>query len=198
MTYAKILSVFQDVKYTRFPVYEDSIDDIVGILNVKDLLLADPLRFSLRETMYDPFFTFEHKNTAELFVQMRSSSISIAVVVDEYGLTAGLVTLEDLIEEIVGEIHDEYDTEDEHPVRRISEREYLVDASLSLDDLNDQLGLSLTSEDYDSIGGYMIGLADHIPRLFETITDDNGIRLQVHDRVKNRIRTLRLHLPEDA
>ena len=196
MDYEQVLHIFREEKFTRLPVYEDTTDDVVGILNIKDLLMCDPAEFSLRDTMYEPFFTFEKKNIAELFVQMRSSSISIAIVVDEYGLTAGLITIEDLIEEIVGEIYDEYDRDDEKPVVQIGEGEYLIDASLSLDDLNDQLSLELSSEDYDSIGGYMIGLLDHIPRLYESVTDEHGIYLQVHRRIKNRIKTLRIRLPE--
>lgn len=116
-----------------------------------------------------PYFTYEHKNTAELFMEMRKSSISLAIVLDEYGATAGLITLEDLLEEIVGEIRDEYDTDEEDQIVPLNDREYIVSGSTNLEDLCQELDLNFHSEDYDTIGGYMIGLLDHLPEKNEII-----------------------------
>ena len=156
-TYQEVIEIFKEDKFTRLPVYEETTDNVVGILNMKDLLLCeDPNTFSIDEIMREPYFTFEHKNTADLFMEMRKSSISLAVVLDEYGVTAGMITLEDLLEEIVGEIRDEYDTDEEDAISQISDREYLVLGSTNLDDVNDELGTSFQSDDYDTIGGYCL------------------------------------------
>lgn len=122
-SYDELIQIFQEDKFTRLPVYEDTTDNVIGILNMKDLLLChDKDHFSVRDIMREPYFTYEHKNTAELFMEMRKSSISLAIVLDEYGATAGLITLEDLLEEIVGEIRDEYDTDEEDPIVQLSDR----------------------------------------------------------------------------
>lgn len=195
--YDEILEIFREDKFTRLPVYEESIDDVVGILNIKDLLLCDREQFSLREIMREPYFTYEHKNTAELLIEMRQSSINIAIVLDDYGTTAGLITLEDLIEEIVGEIRDEYDEDEEDPIQKISDREYLVKGSMNLEDFSNVLHLHLESDDYDSIGGYMIGLLDHLPKLRESLITPDGIFMQVYAKDKHRIEKIFVRLPED-
>lgn len=183
----EILEIFREEKHTRFPVYEEDSDHIVGILNVKDLLLCDPQTFSLREVMREPYYTYESKNNAELFMEMRELRIGIAIVLDEYGVTAGMVTLEDLLEEIVGEIRDEYDTDEEAPWHQISENEYLVDASYNLEDFCRDFDLSLESEDYDSLGGYLIGLTDRIPSAGEIFTSEDGTVFRVESRDGNRL-----------
>ena len=146
--------------------------------------------------MREPYFTYEHKHTADLLVEMRNSSINIAIVLDEYGTTAGLLTLEDLIEEIVGEIRDEYDYDEEDPIQKISDHEYLVEGSMNLEDFSDALNLHLESDDYDSIGGYMIGLLDHLPKIRESIMTPDGIFLQVRTKNKHRIEKIYVRLPE--
>ncbi len=196
-TYHELLSIYRETKYTRLPVYEDSNDNVIGILNVKDLLLCeDQKNFSIRDIMRKPFFTYEHKNTAELFSQMQESSINIAIVLDEYGTTAGLITMEDLLEEIVGEIHDEYDANEEDDILKLSENEYLVQGSMNLDDLCDSIDIHLESEDYDSIGGYMIGLLDHVPEEGESVTAPDGTILRVEKMDKNRIEKIYIHIPD--
>lgn len=195
--YRDVLEIFREVKFTRIPVYEESPDNVIGILNMKDLLLADPDTFQIRNIMREPFFTFETKNSSELFLEMRQSSISMAIVLNEYGTTAGLITLEDLLEEIVGDIRDEFDRDKESPIQKAPNGSYLVDASLNLDDLNDALDLSLESDDYDTLGGYMIGLLDHLPRLHESVTTSDGIYMQVTAKDKNRIKWILLRLPEE-
>ncbi len=197
-TYEELVALFRKEKFTRIPVYEDSTDDVIGILNVKDLLLCeDREHFSLRNILRKPYFTYEQKKTAELLIAMRSSSINIAIVLDEYGVTSGLITLEDLLEEIVGDIEDEYDEEDEDDIIPLSSNEYLVEGSMNLEDLSDALHISFESEDYDSIGGYLIGLLDHIPKLRESVVAPNGVFLQVSMKDKNRIKKIYMKVPED-
>lgn len=196
-TYQELLSIYRETRYTRLPVYEESNDNVIGILNVKDLLLCeDQDTFSIRDIMRDPFFTYEHKNTAELFSQMQESSINIAIVLNEYGTTAGLITMEDLLEEIVGEIHDEYDYNEEEDLFAINEHEYLAQGSMNLEDLCDALDIHLESEDYDTIGGYMIGLLDHVPREGEAVTAPDGTVLRVDKMDKNRIEKIYIRIPD--
>ena len=196
-TYDVLLEIFREDKYTRLPVYEDSTDNVVGIINMKDLLLTDHKEsFSVRSIMRKAYYTYEHKNTSELLLEMRKSSINIAIVLDEYGATAGLITLEDLLEEIVGEIRDEYDMDEEDPIQKINDLEYMVQGSMNLNDLCDKLNLGLISEDYDSIGGYMIGLLDHLPQAGESISTPENVFLRVEDMEKNRIHKIFLRLPE--
>lgn len=196
-SYDELIEIFQEDKFTRLPVYEETTDNVVGILNMKDLLLyKDREHFSIRDIMYEPYFTYEHKNTAELFIEMRQSSISLAIVLDEYGATAGLITLEDLLEEIVGEIRDEYDTDEEDPIVQLNEREFIVLGSTNLDDLCEELDLDFTSEDYDTIGGYLIGLLDHLPEKNEIIITDDDVLLRVDQMDKNRIEKIYIKKPE--
>ena len=163
-TYHEVLDIFRQDMFTRLPVYEDSTDNVIGIINMKDFLLQnDTPEFSVRNLLREPYFTYEHKNTADLFLEMRKSSISLAIVLDEYGVTAGLITLEDLLEEIVGEIRDEYDADEEDDITRISDREFYVLGSANLNDVSEALSLHFTSDDYDTIGGYCLGLLDHLP-----------------------------------
>ena len=196
-TYEELIELFRKDKFTRLPVYEDSTDNVIGIINMKDLLLYDDKEtFHIRDILREPYYTYEHKNTAELFMDMRSSSISIAIVLDEYGATAGLITLEDLLEEIVGEIRDEYDTDEVDSIVWLGDREYEVLGSQNLEDLCEELGLKLESEDYDSIGGYVVGLLDHFPKPGESITTEDGVKLIVEAMDKNRVEKIRLILPE--
>ncbi len=153
--FEEILEVFRRERYTRLPVYEDTTDNVVGIINIKDMLLIEDRQgFSIRDHLRQPLYTFESKKLSELMVDMRKTSNNIVIVLDEYGATAGLITLEDILEEIVGDIRDEYDEDEEDELVRVQEGEYLVEGSMKLDDLNDSLGLKLTSEDYDSVGGW--------------------------------------------
>ncbi len=198
-TYDELLEIFETDKFTRLPVYEGTTDNVVGIINMKDLLLfKDKEHFSIREIMREPFYTYEHKSTAELLIEMRQSSINLAIVLDEYGATAGLITLEDLLEEIVGEIRDEYDSDEEDAIVKLSDREYLVLGSTNLEDLCDELDLSFTSEDYDTIGGYLIGLLDHLPEKNEVIVTDDDVLLRVEQMDKNRIEKIYIKKPLPA
>lgn len=196
-TYEEVLEIFRKDKFTRLPVYEDTTDNVIGILNMKDLLLCeDKEAFHIKDVLRKPYYTYEHKNTAELFMDMRSSSISVAIVLDEYGATAGLITLEDLLEEIVGEIRDEYDGDEEDPIVWLGDREYEVLGSQNLEDLCEELGLDFESEDYDSIGGYLIELLDHFPKPGESVVTEDGVKLIVESMDKKRVEKIRMILPE--
>lgn len=195
-TYDELIDIFREDKFTRLPVYEDNTDNVIGIINMKDLLLCeDKVHFHVCDLIREPYFTYEHKNTAELFLEMQRNSINIAIVLDEYGVTAGMITMEDLLEEIVGEIRDEYDADEEDPLIKINDREYYIQGSMNLEDLCDELDLPFSSEDYETVGGYLIGLLDHLPEKNEIIITDEDILLQVEKMDKNRIERIYMKLP---
>ena len=196
-TYDELIEIFREDKFTRLPVYEETTDNIIGIVNMKDLLLLDSREnFSIRSILREAYFTYEYKNTSELLMEMREDSINFAIVLDEYGATAGLVTLEDLLEEIVGDIRDEYDDQEEEEITEIVPgEEYLSLGSTKLDDLNEELDIELESEDYDSIGGYIIEQLDRFPVKGEEVTTPQQIRLTVDSVVKNRIELVHIYLP---
>ena len=201
-TYSEVISVFRESMFTRLPVYEDTTSKVIGILNIKDLLLwssdNEENDFSVKDIIREPYFTFEHKNTSDLFIEMRQSSISIAIVLDEFGETAGLITLEDLLEEIVGEIRDEYDSDEVDDITKISDREYMVLGSANLDDVSDKLNISLTSDVYDTIGGYCLEQLDHLPERNEIIITDDNILLKIDSVEENRISKIYIKLPEHS
>lgn len=194
-SYDELIDIFREEKYTRIPVYEENTDNVIGIVNMKDLLLIDDREnFHIRDYLREPLYTYEYKKTAELMVEMRQTFNNIVIVLDEYGATAGLITLEDMLEEIVGEIRDEYDEDEEDSLIETAPGQYSVEGAMKLDDLNDRLGLELESEDYDSVGGLVIGLLDHLPDEGEEV-EENGIRFIVEKVDKNRIDRIKLVLP---
>jgi len=196
-TYEELKEVFLKEKFTRIPVFEGSTDNIIGIINMKDLLFPEQIEnFNIRDVIREASFTFEHKKTSDLLHEMRQNSISMMLVLDEYGDTVGLITLEDLLEEIVGEIRDEFDEEEKERIQEIDEQEYLVEGSLKLDDINDALGTSFESDDYDSIGGLIIEKLDHLPETGESAVLDDGTTLQVMEMDKNRIDKVKMILPD--
>lgn len=196
-TYQEVLDIFREDMFTRLPVYEDTTDNVIGIINMKDFLLEkDDENFSVRSMLREPYFTYEHKNTADLFLEMRKSSISLAIVLDEYGVTAGLITLEDLLEEIVGEIRDEYDEDEVDDITPINDREFYVLGSANLDDVSDALGYPFESDDYDTIGGYCLGQLGHLPEKNEIIITDDNVLLKIDRMDKNRIERVYIKLPE--
>ena len=198
-TYEELIEIFREDKFTRLPIFEDSTDNVIGTINMKDLLLFDNTKeFHIRDILREAYFTYEYKNISELLVEMREASFNIAIVLDEYGDTAGLITLEDILEEIVGEIHDEYDENEEDFIKEIGEREYMIEGSTNLDDLNDRLDLQLESEDYDSLGGFIIEHLDRLPEEGDSITTEDGLRLVVESLDKNRIESVHAYLPEPS
>ena len=196
-TYQEVLDIFRQDMFTRLPVYEDSTDNVIGIINMKDFLLQnDTPEFSVRNLLREPYFTYEHKNTADLFLELRNFSFSLVFVLVEYGVSAGLITLEVLLEEFVGEIRDEYDADEEDDITRISDSEFYVLGSANLNDVSEALSLHFTSDDYDTIGGYCLGLLDHLPEKNEIIFSDNNILLRIDRMEKNRIERIYIRLPE--
>ncbi len=199
-TYDELIEIFREDMHTRFPVFEDNTDNIKGIINVKDLILfPSGEEFSVKKILREPYFTYEYKATADLLVEMRKASVNLAIVLYEYGTTAGLVTLEDLLEEIVGEIRDEYDEDETEDIVEIKPgREYIASGSARLDDINEKLGTDLVSEDYDSIGGYIIERLDSLPYQGQSVVLENGIRLVTDELHNNRIGSVHIWIPEDT
>ena len=199
-SYEELMEIFREDRHTRFPVFEDNTDNIIGIINMKDIILMDKaMPFSIRTILREPYFTFEYKATADLLVEMRKASVNLAIVLDEYGSTAGLVTLEDLLEEIVGDIRDEYDTDEKEDLTEIQPgREYIASGSARLDDLNELLHLDLASREYDSVGGYIIEQLDSLPGEGQSVTLEGGIRLVVDSINKNRIESVHIWMPHKA
>ena len=191
-TFNELKEVFFDKKYTRIPVYDETPDNIVGVLNMKDLLFYQNYDgFNIRSIMREPNFTFEYKKTSDLLMEMRENTIPMIFVLDEYGATVGLVTLEDLLEEIVGEIRDEYDEDEDDLIKETGENEYLLDGTLKLDNINNALGTTLSSEEYDSIGGLIIEKLDHIPEVNESVElKEEHIRLTVNQMDKTHIESV--------
>ena len=197
--YDELMEVVREEKYTRIPVYKESADTIVGILNIKDLLFrAQDKPFRIAELMRKPLFTYEQKKTSELMVEMRKNYTNLAIVLDEYGVTAGMVTMEDILEEIVGEIRDEYDRDEEKSIRRIAPNTYLIEGNVKVDDVNEVLQLHLASEDYESIGGYVLEQLEHFPKEGECVTK-GGISFTVTRMEQTRIAEVKLSLaPEKS
>ena len=196
-TYDELIDIFRQDRFTRLPVYEENQDNVVGIINMKDLLLYDKNEaFDIHQFLRKPHFTYEYKDISELLVEMRASTFNIAIVVDEYGEMTGLITLEDILEEIVGEIHDEYDESENELVKKISNHEYIIEGSMSLDDVNDHLGTTFKSEDYDSLGGLIIEHLDRLPEEGDEVITEDNIRLVVEKLDKNRIESVHVYLPQ--
>lgn len=192
-SYDELVDIFLKDQYSRLPIYEDSKDNVIGILYLKDLFfyrVQDKKKeFNIRDVLREPFFTYEYQKTSVLMKIMRENAVSFAIVLDEYGATAGLVTLEDLLEEIVGDVRDEFDDDELETIKCIGPNTYEVDGTLKIDDLNDALGTSIESEDYTSIGGHMIELLDHLPVENDAAIEGNILYkvLSIH---KNRVERL--------
>ncbi|MCL2254643.1 MAG: hemolysin family protein [Lachnospiraceae bacterium] len=198
--YDETLNIINQNMFTRLPVYRDNKDVIVGLINIKDLFsIADERRetFRAEDILRTGYFTHELKKTDDLMMELRDKAMNMAFVLDEYGLTVGMITLEDLLEEIVGEIRDEYDEDEKEMIKNIEENTYLIEGKMKLDDVNDALGTKFKSEDYDSIGGLMIEFLVRLPEENEIITTADGITLQAKEIVKNRITNVILTLPKD-
>ncbi len=194
-TYDEIINVFRQYKYTRFPVYEDSVDKVIGIINVKDLLLCgNPDTLNVKDILRKPYYTFEYKNVSELMEELRKTANNFSIVIDEYGSTVGMITLEDLLEEIVGEIRDEYDEDEEDDIIKVNDGEYILSGLTRLDDLREIVNLPMDEEEseyYDSIAGFIVRKLERLPRTGDEITVNN-VRLVVDKCTKNRI--IKVHM----
>lgn len=194
-SYEEIIELFKTEKLSRLPVYQDTIDDVIGILNIKDIIFLSEEQisnFDVRKYIREPFFTYEFKKITQLLEEMKKEKSHMSIVIDEYGGTAGLITVEDLIEVIVGDIEDEYD-EDEDEIEVISSNEFLVEGSTRITDVNEVLNINLESDEFDSIGGYIIGYIKHIPEENEVIEVD-GVKFNIELVEKNRIKKIRIQL----
>ncbi len=196
-TYNEIADVFRQEKLSRLPVYREEKANIIGVINIKDFFFCeDPAHFSLHDILFEPYYTYENKKISELLPEMRDHSIGLTIVLDEYGLATGMVTMEDLLEELVGQIRDEYDTDEDNLIRQIGGNSWLIEGSVNLDDVNDALGLTLSSEEYDSIGGFVIEKLDQLPTEGQSVTTPDGIKLTVRKMERRRIKTILLQRSE--
>lgn len=199
-TLSDIKETFKKYMFTRIPVYDDDKDNIIGIINIKDYIrldILDEAEFTLDKLIRKPFFTLEHKKTSDLLQEMRQSSDNMAIVLNEYGSCEGMITLEDLLEEIVGEIRDEYDSDEENLIQKMEENSYLIEGSMKLDDINEELGIELKSEDYDSIGGLVMELLeDTLPEDGTVVNYNENITLRVAGVSNHRILKVIMNITE--
>lgn len=194
-----LIKVFHESMYTRIPVYQEDKDSMIGFVNIKDLFIArisGQKNITLKSLLREAYYTYEYKKNADLLLEMREKSMNVAFVLNEYGSTVGMVTLEDLLEELVGEIRDEYDEDEKELIQKVDDRSYLIEGSMNLSDINDSIGTSLNSDDYDSIGGIIIGQLDRLPEDNESVVLADGTTLQVKGIDQNRILHVLLTLPE--
>lgn len=190
-----LMDIIKEENYSRIPVYDESRDHVTGILHVKDMIFArDNIGaedFDVKALVREPVYVYEYQRTAEIFSDMKAAAVSMCIVLDEYGITAGLITMEDLIEEIVGDIRDEYDEYENELIKEIGENRFDVDGSVKLDDLNDAIGTTLESDNYDSIGGLMIELLDRLPKPGDTVRTGE-VTLKCLSVEKNRVERIEL------
>ncbi len=197
--YDELMAVFRECMYTRIPVYQDDRDNIIGLVNIKDFILVNDVKtFRVADIIRDAYYTYEFKKTADLLMEMKETTNNVAFVLSEYGACAGMITLEDLLEEIVGEIRDEYDEDEDEFIKKVGKDAYLIDGNRKLDDINDELDTNLESEDYDSIAGLVLQILDRMPTVGEEVTTSDGIRIKVETVHQNRITKVLLRLPEES
>ena len=191
-TYEELIKIFREEQFSRLPIYEETVDNIIGVLYIKDLIFFEDGKdkFSIEKHMRVPYFTYEYKSTVDLFADMRLNRVPIAILLDEYGGTSGIVTIEDLVEEIVGDIDDEYD-DDTDKIEVIKEDEYIVDGDTKISMVNEMIGLNIESDDFDSIGGFVTGIHGRLPKTGETI-NYNDTKFIIQDTSKNRIIKLKI------
>lgn len=197
--YDELIAIFKEEQYSRLPVYEGTSDSVIGVIYVKDLVFneVDEEVFDIKDYMRDPFFTYESQRVSRLFEQLRSRRVALAIVLDEYGGTAGIVTLEDLVEQIVGDLEDEYDTVDKE-ITVINAHEFVAEGMVKIEDLNEDLNLNLSDEDYDTIGGYVFGAFGRIPVVGESINYE-GKKFTVQAMDKHRIERVKVDIrPEKS
>ncbi|GCD09874.1 hemolysin family protein [Clostridium sp. FP2] len=191
-TYEELIRIFKQEQFSRVPIYQETIDNIIGVLYLKDLIFFENEieEFTIEKHMRVPYFTYEFKSTVDLFADMRLKRVPIAILLDEYGGTAGLVTIEDLVEEIVGDIDDEYD-DDTDQIEVVKEDEFIVAGNTRINMVNEMIGLNIESEDFDTIGGFVTGIHGRLPNTGETILY-NDTKFIIQNTSKNRIVKLKI------
>ena len=198
VTYEELMETYKKEQFSRLLVHSQSYDEVIGVLNMKDLLFKniDPSTFNVTDYMRDAYIVYEFNHVSDVFASMRNARVSMAVVLDEYGVMSGLVTFEDIIEEIVGNIDDEYDKEEEELIKQIGERTYLVDGTMSFNEINDEIGTHFESEEFESIGGMVLGACNGVPALHHKLILDE-VEIEVEKIHKNRIALLKLTMPKE-
>lgn len=198
VSYKELMSVFKKTMFTRIPIYHETPENIIGIVNIKDFLFVkNPDNFKLSSVIREPYFTYEFKKTSELLSEMRDTSNTITIVLNEYGVAEGMITLEDLLEEIVGEIRDEYDEDEKLLISLQEDGSYRIPGNMKLDDINNSLGTDFESEDYDTIAGLMIEVLDKLPEENESITLPDGTIITAGSISENRVHDVSLMLPTE-
>lgn len=195
-TYEEAMNIFKEDMYTRIPIYHENTDNIIGIINIKDFLFVDRDNFKINDILRETYYTYEYKKTSDLLMELRKSAYTIAMVLNEYGSCEGMITMEDLLEEIVGEIRDEYDEDEENLIQEVEPLVYVIPGGMKLDDINNSIGTDFDSEDYDSIGGLVIEKLDRLPEEGETVALDDGTQINVKVLNQNRIEEVILSLPK--
>lgn len=192
-TYEEIVSTFKSERFSRVPVFKDNIDNIVGLINIKDLFFIEKDEdFKIDKYIRNIYSSYEYKKIRDLFNEMKKNRNHMSVIIDEYGGTVGIVTIEDLIEEIVGDIEDEYDEIIDKEIQVINDKEYLIVGTLKIDTLEDMLGIKIESE-FETVGGYIIEKLGKFPENGEFV-DIDGISFIVENIGKNRIKRLRVKI----
>lgn len=198
ISYNELMDVLKECQFSRLPVHSEDYDEIIGVLNIKDLLLSKVVKskFDITDYMREPFFVYEFNHISDVFAAMRNEHTSLAVVLDEYGVMSGIVTLEDIVEEIVGEIDDEFDEANEETIIPLGDNEYLLDGSLNIDEVNEECGTHFESEDFESIGGLVLGQVNGSPEMHQEIYLE-GTLLTIEKIDKNRIEQLKLTILDE-
>ena len=191
-SYEDVVNMFKEEKFSRIPIYEENLDNIIGVLYLKDVFASGEKNFSITKVMREPYYTYETKDISSLFKEMRTKRIGLAVVLDEYGGTSGIVTVEDLVEEIMGKISDEFD-EDGDEISAVRENEFIVDGTARLDDVNEMIGTNIDCLYAETIGGYVTVLLGRFAKKGEVVNDsENHLIITVEETDKNRIAKLRI------
>jgi CBS domain containing-hemolysin-like protein len=201
ISFSELIGAFADAGHSRLPVYGESLDEVIGMVHIKDVFMANvdaSLDRSLKALMREPLFVPESMGVIELLARMRSQRVHLAIVVDEFGGTEGLVTIEDVVEEIVGEIEDEHDEAERGMLTMLEEGLWEADARLELEELAEAVDARLSSDEdeVDTLGGLVFLLAGHIPKRGECVTHPSGWKLEAIDSDPRKIIRVRLHAPE--
>ena len=200
MPLEEVMDLIAESGFSRFPVYEETIDNVIGILYVKDLMRemvkhrkVGDMSFELKDIVRKPYFIPDSKKINALFHDFRKKRVHIAVAVDEYGGVAGIICLEDILEEIVGEIQDEFDDDEVEDIIQVGPSTYLCDTRVSIEDLNEELDIKLPHEDYDTLGGFVFDLFDKIPVKYEK-KEYKGMTFIIQDVEGNKIKSVKIEL----
>ena len=192
-TYDDIVKVYQEEKYSRLVVLNEKQNEVLGVINIKDMLFLNKETFKLQDILRKPYVTYESKKISDLLKELRKGQNNMAVILDEYGDLVGIITIEDILEEIVGQIRDEYDADELKQIKKIDENIYEIEGSLNIDDVNEALSITLESEEYNSIGGYIIEKLELFPKAGDKY-EQEGIYLEVLEVVNNRIEKVKLEI----